>query len=588
MRSAAYDERPWLRFYPPGVPVGVNVPPLPVTVLLDEAARDFGKTPALAFLGRTTTYRRLASAVDLFAGSLAELGVRRGDRVALVLPNCPQFVIAFFAALRLGAVIVPLDPQLGVDGLGDRLGDCTPRVTLVVDDAYDAVAGAVARGASAGQLVVTTLAEGASFGIRVRLRLPLPRARRLRRLVGGRALRRDEKLFFFDEILEGSPGPVQPGSIDPDRDLAVLLYTAGTTGRPRGAMLTHANIVAAACQAALWDPHIERGTEATLVATPMHTPYGLLMGLIGGVFAASTLILLPDDDPEFIARFARAWGPSTFPATPGTYERIVGWGHRSLARRALRTVRTSLSFGHALSEGLAAGLRSVSGVRGVEGYGLAETCGVALANPLNANARPGTAGIPLPGTEIKIVDDRDPSQIVPVGAAGELAIRGPQVCRGYWNRPSESAATVRGGWLLTGDIVMMSPDGYVTVIDRKNDIVMTSGHVVFPSEVEWAVRRHPGVLDCAAVGVPDGNAGQALAVSVVTDRSVTVTAEGVRQTCARYLPPYMLPREVRLVTGLPRARNGAVLRRVLRSAATPEQQQSGLPKRPTTPATAEE
>jgi long-chain acyl-CoA synthetase len=145
VRSAAYDERPWLRFYPPGVPVGVNVPPLPVNVLLDEAARDFGKTPALAFLGRATTYRRLASAVDLFAGSLAELGVRRGDRVALVLPNCPQFVIAFFAALRLGAVVVPLDPQLGADGMRDRLGDCAPRVTLVVDDAYDTVVGAMAR-----------------------------------------------------------------------------------------------------------------------------------------------------------------------------------------------------------------------------------------------------------------------------------------------------------------------------------------------------------------------------------------------------------------------------------------------------------
>jgi len=587
VRSAAYDERPWLRFYPPGVPVGVNVPPLPVNVLLDEAARDFGKTPAMAFLGRATTYRRLASAVDLFAGSLAELGVRRGDRVALVLPNCPQFVIAFFAALRLGAVVVPLDPQLGADGLRDRLGDCAPRVTLVVDDAYDTVVGAMARGASAGQLVVTTLVEGASFGVRVGLRIPLPRARRLRRLVGGRVLRGDEKVLFFDEILEGSPGSVQPASLDAERDLAVVLYTAGTTGRPRGAMLTHANIVAAACQAALWDPHIERGTEATLVATPMHTPYGLLMGLVGGVFAASTLILLPDDDPEFIARFARAWGPSTFPATPATYHRIVRWGHRSRARRALRTVRTSLSFGHVLSDGLAAELRKVTGVRGVEGYGLAETCGVALANPLNANARPGTAGVPLPGTEIKIVDDRDPTEIVPAGSAGELAIKGPQVCRGYWNRPSESVAAMRGGWLLTGDIAMMSPDGYITVIDRKSDMVVTGGHVVFPSEVEWAVRRHPGVVDCAAVGVPDGQAGEALAVSVVTDGSVTVTAEGIRQTCARYLPPYMLPRDVRLVTGLPRSRNGAVLRRVLRLAATPEQPQVGLPKRPAASATEE-
>jgi long-chain acyl-CoA synthetase len=347
-------------------------------------------------------------------------------------------------------------------------------------------------------------------------------------------------------------------------------------------MLTHQNLVAAACQAALWDPYIERGAEATLVATPLHTAHGLLMGLVGGIFAASTLILVPDDDPEFVVRFARSWGPSTFPATPATYDRLVRWGRRSSARRALRTVRTSVCFGHPLSDGLASSLRRVSGVRAVEGYGLAETCGVALANPLNANARTGTVGIPLPGTEIRIVDDRDPNRILPVGSAGELAIRGPQVCRGYWNRPSESVGVLRGGWLLTGDVAVMSPDGYVTIIDRKSDIIETSGYVVFPAEVEWAVRNHPGVADCAAVGVPDGSAGQVVCVNVVAERTATVTPDGVRQTCARFLPPYMIPREVRLVTGLPRGRNGAVLRRVLRSAATPEQH-SGLPKRQAAP-----
>ena len=578
VRSAAYEERPWLRFYPSGVPVGVNVPPQPLSVLLDEAARDFGRVPALAFLGRTTSYRSLAELVELFGGSLAEVGIRRGDRIALILPNCPQFIIAFFAALRLGAVVVPLDPELGADALRERLLDCTPRLTVAVTGAYETIAAAATRGAGSGALVLTPLAGWASVGVRTRLSLPLPRSRRLRRLVGTKAAPADPGALSFDALLEGSPGVVEAATIDGDRDLAVLSYTAGTTGRPRAAMLTHRNLLAAACQAALWDPYIERGAEATLVATPLHTPHGLLMGLVGGVFAASTLVLVPDDDPELVALFARSWGPSTMPATTATYERIVAWGRRPRARRALRTVRTSLSFGHSLPERLAADVRKVSGIRAAEAYGLAETCGVALANPLNANARPGTAGVPLPGTEIRIVDDQDPSRVLPVGAAGELAIRGPQVCRGYWNRPTDNAAISRTGWLLTGDIAVMSPDGYVTIIDRKSDIVMTSGYVVFPAEVEWAVRKHPGVADCAVVGVPDGFAGQALYVSVVPDRSATVTAEGVRQTCARHLPPYMIPREVRLVTGLPRTRNGAVLRRLLRLAATPEQQSGLLPQ----------
>jgi long-chain acyl-CoA synthetase len=576
VRSAAYDARPWLRFYPPGVPVGVDVPPLPLTALLEEAARDFGRVPALTFLGRTTSYRRLAESVDLFAGSLTELGIRRGDRIALVLPNCPQFVIAFFAALQLGAVVVP--PDLGQDALRERLLDCSPRLTMSLARSYEGLAGAMTRGADPGRVVVTTLAECASVGLRVRLGLPLPRCRRLRRVVGPRTAPADPGVLSFGALLEGSPGPVPGAVIDAQRDLAVLSYTAGTTGRARAAMLTHQNLVMAACQAALWDPYIERGAEATLLATPLHTPHGLVLGLVGGIFAASTLVLSPTDDPEFMTRFARDWGPSTMPATPETYERIVAWGRRSKARRALRTVRTSLSFGHGLPESVAVDVRRIAGIRAAEAYGLAEACGVALANPLNANARPGTAGIPLPATEVRIVDDRDPGQVVPVGSAGELAIRGPQVCRGYWNRQVDTAAAFRGGWLLTGDIAVMSPDGYVTIIDRKSDMVVTSGYVVFPAEVEWAVRRHPGVADCAVVGVPDGHAGQALSVSVVPAPAATVSADGVRQTCARYLPPYMIPREVRLVTGLPRTRNGSVLRRLLRLAATPEQQ-SGLPKR---------
>lgn len=447
------------------MPVGVNVPPLPLNDVLEQAAGDFGTTPAIAFVGRVTTYRTLLENTALLAGSLAELGVRRGDRVAIILPNCPQLITTFFAVVRLGAIAVPVDPGIGADGIRDRLADCGARTALVIDSAYASVAAILDR-TQLRDLIVTSVGEAASMRARLSARLPGRAHRELRQLLDHRDYPTDAGVIFYDELIEGSPGPVEPAQVEADRDIAAILYTAGSTGPARGAVVTHRNLVAAVCQSAVWDRLLERGHEAALVCVPMHTPSGLTLGLIGTVFAAGTLLVVPPGTPELLVRCAREWMPSTFPASPQAYQDLLALpdGRRESLRRGLRGLRTSLSVGARLSAAVTDDLRVRTGVRATEAYGLAETCGVALANPLNANARPGTVGIPLPGTDACILDERDPTKVLPVGAAGELAIRGPQVCRGYWNR---SEAAVRGGWLATGDIAVMSPDGYVTIIDRK-------------------------------------------------------------------------------------------------------------------------
>ena len=581
------DERPWLRSYPPGVPVGLNVPPLSLSQVLDQAAADFGKTPAIAFLGRSITYRRLHDQVAQLAGSFAELGVDRGDRIALVLPNCPQFVVAFFAAVRIGAVVVPLNPTLDVASLRDRLTDSGARLVVVIDQAYESVA-AVKAATVVQDIVVTSLREYASRAARRRARSPFTRYRSLRELLASASEPLDDSVLYFDELIEGSPGRAESVPLDAGRQPAVLLYTAGTMDSPRAAILTHLNLIAATCQYAVWDRFMARGGEATLVATPMHTPWGLTLGLLGTVFAAGVLLLIPTNEADLVIHCTRDWSPSMLPATPEVYRMLAAWPNRAAVRRCLRGMRTSMSHGLHLRDEDAAYLRRQTGIPATEAYGLAETGGVALANPLNANARPGTVGIPLPGTDARIVDERDPTRVLPIGTAGELAIRGPQVSRGYWNRTQETAAAFRGGWLLTGDIAVMGPDGYFTIIDRKADTIVTNGFVVFPSEVEQAVLRHPGIVDCAAIGVPDGHAGQAIAVCVVPQPDMVVPPESVREVCARLLPSYMIPREVRIVRELPRTSSGALQRRLLRDAgmrtSRPRREIGPLPVRSATTA----
>ncbi|MGH8969047.1 MAG: AMP-binding protein [Actinomycetes bacterium] len=555
-----YADRPWLRFYPEGVPRDIHVPDVPVTRLLDDAAAAFPRRRAVSYLGRSLTYEQLRDEVGRFARALAALGVHRGDRVAIILPNCPQNVIAFFATLRLGAVAVQFNPLYTERELRHQLADSGATVAVVYDGAYARVA-AVRADTALTQVVVTSLVDYLPATKKWLLRLPLARAREKRdRLVT--PLPPDHDAEDFCSLLEASTEHAEQAQLEPGRDLAALQYTGGTTGLPKGAMLTHRNLVANAYQTRAWDPGIVEGKETTLGVLPLFHVYGLTLGLMTTMLAAGTLVLLPTFDLDMVLSAVSKEKPSIFPGVPPMYSQVND--SPRTADHNLRSIRTCVSGAMRLPPSTADRFQEITGGRLVEGYGLTETAPVALCNPLNRNARAGTVGLPLPSTDARVVDENDPEVVLQPGTAGELALRGPQVFSGYWGHVGDSIAMLHKGWILTGDVVTMGPDGFFTIIDRKRDVILASGFSIFPSEVEDAVCEHPDVAECVVIGVPDDYRGETVKACVVPRPGMWLVAEQVQDHCAQLLSAYKVPKLVEMRDELPRNIIGKPLRRVLR------------------------
>lgn len=555
-----YADRPWLEFYAEGVPREVHVPDVALTALLDDATAAFADRPALSYFGRTLTYRELHDEVARGAGVLARLGVGKGDRVALVLPNCPQLVIAFFATLRVGAVAVLHNPLYTERELRHQLADSGAVVAIVYEGAYARV-DAVRDDTALRDVVVTSLVDYFPRWKRQLLRLPLrsvreKRARLVTRLPGD-ARAHDLVRLLAEETTLPAQVPV-----DPAVDLAALQYTGGTTGLPKGAMLTHRNLVANAYQTRAWDPGIGEGYETTLCVLPMFHVYGLTLGMLTTMLSAGRMVLIPAFDLDLVLDAVAREKPTIFPGVPPIYRQF---NDAAAGReRDLRSIRTCVSGAMRLPPATVDRFVELTGGRLVEGYGLTETSPVALCNPLNRNARVGSIGLPLPSTEARVVSEVDPHLVVPPGTAGELALRGPQVFAGYWGHAGESAAMLRDGWICTGDIVTMSPDGFFSIIDRKRDVILASGFSIFPSEVEDAATEHPDIVECVVIGVPDDYRGETVKAYIVPRPGTWLCAEEVQDHCAQRLAPYKVPKLVEVRDELPRSIIGKPLRRVLR------------------------
>jgi long-chain acyl-CoA synthetase len=560
-KSDGYDARPWVQWYAPGVAEHLDIPNVPLTELLYKAAEDFPRRKAIAFLGRTMTYRALVQAVERFAGALEELGVRKGDRVALILPNCPQTVISFFAVLRLGAVVVQHNPLYTPPELHHQLSDSGATVAIVYDGAYGRLA--EARPATkVKHVIVTSLADYLPSGKRLALHLPFGSVREKRnQLVTD--LPPGADVLKFDDLLANADRSVLQIPITPDRDLALLQYTGGTTGRPKGAMLTHRNLVANTYQATAWDPEMERGYETVLGVLPIFHVYGLTMCLLMNMLAAGTLVLLPTFELGLLFKAIDKWKPTVFPGVPPMYDQIVR--SRRTAKHDLSSIRTCVSGAMRLPPETVGKFEQATGGRLVEGYGLTESSPVALANPLNENARPGTIGVALPGTDARIADLSDASRDAPFGVAGELCVRGPQVFDGYWQQPEETASMLRDGWLQTGDIAVMDEQGFVTIVDRKRDVINASGFSIFPSEIEDVLSEHPAIEACAVAGVPHFYRGETVKAFVIIREDERVTETELHDYCAARLVAYKVPAQFEFRKELPRNILGKILRRVLRA-----------------------
>lgn len=533
-------------------PVEFLVPDLAVWQILEESAHRWPDRPALRFFGRQTTYRELHAQVERFARGLVARGLRPGERVGLVLPNSPQMVIAYFGALRAGAIVVPTNPLYTEREFAVQLADAGVRFTICLDLMHARVAKAIGSDDGTG-LIVTRIREqlphvlGILMALRDRGPGILPGAER------------------FHRLLAAGPSVELPPPGDPS-DVAVLQYTGGTTGTPKGAMLTHRNLVANAYQCDAWLESVRSERERVLTVLPLFHVFGMTVAMNNGILGGAELDLIPRWETAAILKEIGRFRPTTFPGAPAMYHAIVN--ATDVDRVDLSSIRACISGSAPLPHVLQEAFEKKTGGRLVEGYGLTEASPVTHCNPLDSAGKPGTIGLVYPGTRQRIVDPADPQRELPVGEIGELAVMGPQVMQGYYGRPEETASVLQGGWLLTGDLARIDSDGYCEIVDRKKDLIIVSGFNVYPREVEEVLMRHPSVRDVAVVGEPDEHSGQAVWAYLVPEPGVELHFEELRTYCRRELAGFKVPKHFEIRSELPRSAIGKVLRRELQRAQT--------------------
>jgi long-chain acyl-CoA synthetase len=545
---------PWLDSYPPGVPEHVEVPDINLARLLADAARDFPHAPALHFEGRTASYAELAERAWRFAGTLASLGVTKGTRVGLILPNSPQAVVAFFGILRVGGVVVQNNPTYTAHELEHQLGDAGVEVLVCLDLVYERVK-ALRERVGIREVIVTSVIDE----LPAVKRLLAPYTKRGRE--ASATIGRDEPVLRWRELGRRADPKPPEAEVDPATDLALLQYTGGTTGASKGVMLTHGNLSANVEQVRAWFPDADPGHEIMMAVLPFFHVYGLTVALLLGVRLRAALVLQPRWDLNRVLEAVDHYRPTLFPGVPTMYvaiNRAVAAGGHDLS-----SIKACLSGAAALPLEVAERFERFSGGRLVEGYGLSECSPVALANPIYGKRKAGTIGMPLPDTQARVADPENPSRTLPAGKPGELALRGPQVMLGYWNRPDETEQVLRDGWLLTGDMAVMDDEGYFSIVDRKKDLIIAGGYNIYPREVEEVLYQHPKVIEVCVAGVPDSYRGESVKAFVVLREGEKATVEEIREFAKTKLASYKVPRLVEFRDDLPKTIIGKPLRRVL-------------------------
>lgn len=545
-------ERPWYRHYDPGVQPHLDYPDLTLPGLFYQAADRFPDRVATIFRGRRLRYGELRRQVLAFAAGLREKGVRPGERVALMLPNLPQYVVAFFGALEAGAIVVPTNPLYTPHELEHQLNDSGATAIITLDQLFDTVQRALMR--TRIRLVVA-----ADIGNALPRRLrPLYVLKRQRQ--GIHPVRRAGIVCRFADLLASVPARRSAG--DPDA-LAVLQYTGGTTGLSKGAMLTHRNLVANALQARDWHAR-ESGEEVRILCVaPFFHVYGLTIGMNLAVSLGGAMVLAPRFSPTEVAHLARKYRPQLFPGVPTMYTALAAVP--GISDEQLGSLEVCISGAAALPAEVHRRFGEITRARLVEGYGLTEASPVTHCNPLR-NPRPGTIGVPFPDTDAKITDP-ETWEDLPTGVIGELTVRGPQVMQGYWNVPDETASVLRDGWLHTGDMATMDEDGFFRIVERKKDVIVASGYNVYPREVEDVLFSHPKVHEVAVIGVPDPYRGETVKAVIVLREGESATAEEIVEYCRGELAAFKVPKIVEFREELPKSLIGKVLRRRLREDA---------------------
>jgi long-chain acyl-CoA synthetase len=553
---AQRSQMPWLDHYPPGIDWAADIEPRSLVALFDDAIRANGERVCIEFFGARTRYRDLGREVSRLTAALQRRGIGKGHRIGLLLPNCPAYVIAYLAILKAGAVVVNLNPLYTAEELSALAADSGVAAVVTLDlTALHDKAAALLRSGSVSQLIVSSFAQQLPFVKRVMFRLFR------RREIARTERRRRGRVLSFEGLLRERRTP-KPVAIDPQEDVALFQYTGGTTGRPRAAMLTHANLTANVQQILHYVGGREPGKDRILGILPLFHVFAMTAVMNLGITIGATMILMPKFDVAAAIAILRRQKPTILPGVPTLFTALLQSSR--LRRSDLKSLSFGISGGASLATELRNRFQQFSGCRLVEGYGLSETSPVVTLNPLSGTEKDGSIGQPLPRTIISIRNLDDPKREMPLGEPGEICVGGPQVMKGYWNRPEDTQAAFIDGLLRTGDVGYLDRDGFVFIIDRIKDLINVSGFKVYPRQVEEAIYSHPAVSEVTVIGVPDPYRGEAPKAFVKLKDGHELTKEALMTHLSGKLSRMEIPSAIEFRDSLPKTLIGKLSKKELR------------------------
>ena len=557
-------EKPWFKNYVPNTPHEIKIPAGSLAGYLDRAIEEFPENIALHFEGLKISYRELGLLVNRAANGFTRLGVKKGDTVAIMLPNVPQFVIAYFGALKCGAIVTPVNPLSVPKELRIYLQDTKAKTIVTLNFFYKTV-NAVREESSLENVIVTAAWDPLS---KIKQVLA-PKTVYKHEMKEVPPLRKGD-LLWNEWLAQSSADPPAPVDINPADDLAVYQFTGGTTGIPKAAMLTHNNLKANCEQCGAWMHWLAtRGKETFVAALPLQHIFGQTVAMNLAISWGCAILLIPNPrDIKSLLKAIDKIKPTYFPIVATMA--IAIYSHPDVSKYSIKSLKLSIAGAMALPAEVTKRFEEATDSMILEGYGLSEASPVTHANPLDKKLRKiGSIGLPLPSTDCKIVDLEDKTKTLPVGEVGELAVKGPQVMKGYHNRPDETADVMtKDGWLVTGDIAKMDSEGWTYIVDRKKDLINASGYKVWPRDVEEILFENPKVKEAAVIGVPHATRGETVKAFVVLQPGQTATVEEIRAFCKEKMAVYKVPTDVEFVESLPKTMVGKVLRRELREKET--------------------
>jgi long-chain acyl-CoA synthetase len=558
-------QKPWHDHYEEGVPRTFGYPEVPIYQVLEDTARNFPDRIAIIFLGKKLTYRKLYELVQQFATVISTLGIKTGDRVACILPNSPQFAIVYYGVMQAGGIFVQMNPLNSEKEIQFQLADSGAETVIVADvlDLPNKVK-KVKSETPLKRIIYTSIKEY----------LPFPKNLLYPLVAKPPKFERGEGIFFLKELL-AKRAPSPPSVTVNQDDVALLLYTGGTTGISKGCMLSQRNLVSNAIQSSLWFPKAERGKEIFLSVLPFFHSFGMTTCLNLPIYLGATMMIVLRFERDKLGGFLKdiqRIRPTIFPGVPAMYQAINNFP--DVGKYDLSSVKFCLSGAAPLPVEVCRKFEQITGGKLVEGYGLTEASPVTHCNPLFGKRKIGSIGLPFPDTDCEIADVETGEGPLPVGEIGELRIKGPQVMKGYWNNPEETEECLKDGWLYTGDIGKMDEEGYFSILDRKKDMIITGGFNVYPRDIDEVLFQHPKIKDAVAVGIPDPYHGEIVKAFVVLKDGETANEEEIIAFCRENLARYKVPKMVEFRQELPKTMIGKVLRKALREEELRKQEKT--------------